>query len=66
VIRDGNFKLLELFEDDRLELYNLTEDIGEEHDLAEAMPEKTRELHEKLKAWRAETGALMARKKENE
>ncbi|MEW4528617.1 sulfatase [Maioricimonas sp. JC845] len=66
VIRDGDFKLLEFFEDDRLELYNLSEDIGEEHDLAEAMPEKTRELHEKLKAWRAETGALMARKKENE
>ncbi|MFG0334889.1 MAG: sulfatase [Maioricimonas sp. JB049] len=65
VIRDGDFKLLEFFEDERLELYNLSEDIGEERDLAAELPGKTRELHEKLKAWRKETGALMARQKDS-
>ncbi|QDU41404.1 Arylsulfatase [Maioricimonas rarisocia] len=61
VIRDGNFKLLEFFEDDRLELYDLSKDIEEKHDLSTELPEKTRALHEKLEAWRDETGALMAR-----
>jgi arylsulfatase A-like enzyme len=51
-IRDGDWKLLEFFEDARLELYHLTEDIGEKRNLAAAQPEKTKELHEKLRAWR--------------
>ena len=34
----GDYKLIEFFEDGRLELYNLREDIGEEHDLAEDCP----------------------------
>jgi arylsulfatase A-like enzyme len=52
IIRKGDFKLHEYFEDGGLELYNLREDIGEQNNLAEAMPDKTRELHKQLKAWR--------------
>lgn len=59
-IRDGDFKLLEFFEDNRIELYNLKEDIGETNNLAQEMPEKTKELHDRLKQWREETNALMA------
>src|SRR5205823_4668383 len=33
-IRSGDWKLIEFFEDDRLELYNLREDIGESRNLA--------------------------------
>ena len=44
VIRSGDFKLMEFLEDGRLELYNLKEDIGEQHNLAESMPEKANEL----------------------
>ena len=58
-IRVGDWKLLEFFEDGRLELYNLKDDIGEKKNLATAEPEKTRELHEKLKAWRQEINAPM-------
>ncbi|MFW6371719.1 MAG: sulfatase [Bacteroidota bacterium] len=51
VMRDGDFKLLKYYEDNRLELYNLKEDIGETNDLSIQMPEKTKELHEKLNLW---------------
>ena len=51
-IRCGDYKLIEHFEDSRLELYNLREDISEEHDLAADEPELVRDLHQKLAAWR--------------
>jgi len=57
VIRLGDWKLHEYFEDGGLELYNLKDDIGEKHNLAAQMPEKVRELHAKLQAWREATGA---------
>lgn len=51
-IRERDFKLIEFFEDGRLELYNLRDDIGEKSNLAEALPEKTRQLHRLLIDWR--------------
>ncbi|MBN2329554.1 MAG: sulfatase [Candidatus Omnitrophica bacterium] len=58
-IRRRDFKLIEFFEDGKLELYNLKDDIGETNDLAETMPEKTKELHDCLKSWRQEVQAQM-------
>ncbi len=58
-IRSGDYKLIEFFEDGRLELYNLENDLGEETNLAQQMPDKARELHEKLLAWRTRTNAPM-------
>ena len=63
VIRCGDFKLLEFFETGRLELYNLREDLSERHNLADAMPQKVRELHDKLVAWRQSLHAPMPRPK---
>jgi arylsulfatase A-like enzyme len=60
-IRVGNYKLIEFFEDGRLELYNLTNDIGERHNLAQAEPAKAAELHTRLVAWRESVGAVMPR-----
>ena len=57
VVRHGDWKLHEYFEDGGLELYNLKDDIGEKNDLAAKEPERVQELHRLLKAWRAETGA---------
>ena len=57
VIRKGDWKLLEFFEDGHLELYNLKEDISETNNLAEQMPEKAIFLHEKLINWRAKVNA---------
>ena len=58
-IRCGNYKLIEFYEDNRMELYDLVEDISEENDLAESMPDKVRELREKLDAWRDDVNALV-------
>lgn len=56
-IRDGDLRLVHFYEDDRVELYDLSEDVGEERDLAGTMPEKAQELLDQLNAWRAEVGA---------
>jgi arylsulfatase A-like enzyme len=60
-IRNGNFKLIEFFEDGKLELYDLENDPGETRDLAESRPDKARELHRLLENWRLEVGAPVPR-----
>jgi arylsulfatase A-like enzyme len=62
VIRSGNYKLLEFFEDNRLELYNLEKDIGENNELSDEKPAKTRELHRKLREWRESIDAPVPEK----
>lgn len=57
IIRKGDWKLHEYFEDGRLELYNLAEDIGETSNLAEQEPDRVKELHEDLSAWRDRVNA---------
>ncbi len=47
-IREGNFKLVKTWENNALELFDLSKDVGEEIDLAEKMPEKVKELDDKL------------------
>ena len=59
LIEVGDWKLMEFFEDHRLELYNLHDDIGEKTNLAEKMPDKTKELHAKMIAWREAIKAPM-------
>ncbi len=56
-VRAGDWKLIEFFEDGRLELYNLRDDIGEEHDLAEVDPNRRDILHRLMLDWREQTGA---------
>jgi arylsulfatase A-like enzyme len=56
-IRDGDWKLIEFFEDNHLELYNLKDDLGEKTNLAQRLPEKAQELLAKLTAWRKQVGA---------
>ncbi len=58
-VRAGDFKLIEFFDDMRVELYNLREDVGEQHNLAVLMPAKADELRARLHAWRKEVGAQM-------
>jgi arylsulfatase A len=40
-------------------LYNLEDDLGEKHNLAERMPEKAAELRNMLHAWRKQMNAKM-------
>jgi arylsulfatase A-like enzyme len=61
-VRDGNLKLVQFFEDGgRVELYDLTTDPREEHDLATQRPDEARRLAESLAAWQRDTGAAIPR-----
>jgi arylsulfatase A-like enzyme len=51
-VRQGDWKLIEFFEDRHIELYNLKDDISEKNDLAAVRPEKAKELHTLLVRWR--------------
>ncbi|MCC9607179.1 sulfatase [Blastopirellula sp. JC732] len=64
-IRDGDWKLIEFYEDDRVELFNLAQDPGEQHDLSKSNPEKTAELRQKLKAWQTKMKAKMPQENPN-
>ena len=56
-IRAGDWKLIEFFENGRVELYNLKNDIDEKHNLTHEYPEKVAELKKQLADWRREVGA---------
>ena len=58
-VRQGDFKLIEFYEDGRLEMFNLKEDLGETRNLAAAYPGKTRELQQLLQRWRRSVDATM-------
>jgi len=58
-VRQGDWRLVEFFEDGRRELYNLKEDVGEARDLAAALPDKARALLTLLADWRASVAAQM-------
>jgi len=56
-VRLGDWKLIQYFENNDLELYNVGEDLSETNNLAQARPEKVKELLTILEDWRLETGA---------
>jgi arylsulfatase A len=58
-VRVGDFKLVELYETGKLELYNLREDISESNDLSENMEAKTTEMYQLLTDWRESVNAQM-------
>ena len=62
-VRAGPWKLIEFFEDGRVELYNLDDDIGETNNLAATMPEKAAQLHQTLRQWREAINAPVPREK---
>lgn len=58
-VRAGDYKLIEFFEDGRLELYNLRTDLSEETNLIEEEPEIAQRLHHLLSEWRTSVEAKM-------
>ncbi len=58
-IRAGDWKLLEYFEDNHTELYNLRDDLGESNDLASKQFAKANELRGRLHDWRKAIQAAM-------
>jgi arylsulfatase A len=62
-IRDGDYKLLEYFENNGVQLFNLKNDPGEQHDLAKVHPERTTKLLAMLRHWRQDVSARMMPRK---
>lgn len=65
VIRRGSWKLLYFYEDRRFELFDLANDLGENHDLSGEQPELTLELARELSEWLTTTHAALPRDKES-
>ena len=60
-LREGNWKLVEQIEDNRVELFDLAKDAGEKNDLAASEPARVAELKKKLDDWRRSVGAQECR-----
>jgi len=58
-VRRGEWKLIEWYEDQRVELYNLARDASEKTDLAPSEPERVAALRDELHAWQKRVGAKM-------
>lgn len=56
-IRVGDYKLIVFLNDNRMELYNIKEDIGETNNLTEEKPRLTNKLYSKLEKWWDEVDA---------
>ena len=63
-IREGNYKLFERYEDGRVHLYDLENDISEEKDLASEKPELVQEMRKRLHQWYEEVDAQFLQEKE--
>lgn len=64
-VRDGDWKLIEFYWKKGFELYDLSKDLGEHHDLAKEFPEKVAALKKELDAFKEDTGALLPVKNPN-
>lgn len=56
-VRDGDWKLIEHYEDGSVELFNLAVDRGERANLADKEMDRTRTLRKQLTNWRKRVGA---------
>jgi arylsulfatase A-like enzyme len=59
VVRKGRWKLIESLETDHVELYDLANDLGEEHNVAETHPERVAEMKRMLSTMRQEQNVQM-------
>jgi arylsulfatase A len=64
-IRQGVYKLIEFYQDQHVELYDLKSDLSEQHDLARSRPRQAEQLRQKLAAWRQAVGAQMMTRNSN-
>lgn len=56
-VRDGDWRLIHFYEDDRLELFNLQDDPQEKINLAPTQPDRVGQLRSQLDLWRLKVGA---------
>ncbi len=58
-VRENSLKLIQFYEDGRLELYDLQHDLGETNNLALAFPDQAGRMRTRLHTWRKSLGAQM-------
>lgn len=58
-VRVGDWKLLEFYEDSRLELFNLASDPSEEENVAKQQPERAQAMRERLREWLTQVDAQL-------
>ena len=58
-LRQGDWKLIEFFEDGALHLYNLRRDLSETTNVAQQQPQRTQQLHSQLQRWRTAVAAQL-------
>lgn len=58
-VRLGDYKLIEYYENNAVQLFNLKNDPGEQNDLSKTEPAKVKQLRDLLHGWRKEVGAQM-------
>ncbi len=63
IVRDGDWKLIKRYEGNEFELFNLKNDLSEEHEVSSSNPEKVKELNAELEEWLKDTGAKLPEKK---
>jgi arylsulfatase A-like enzyme len=64
-VRLGDFKLIENYETGEITLYNLRDDVSEQHDLSKSLPKKKEELFSIFAQWKNDTQANMPRPNPN-
>ena len=63
-IREGDWKLISLYEYDEIELYNLKDDVGEHNNLAASHPEIVQRLNRQLIVWQQQQKAVLPQPKQ--
>lgn len=58
-VRYGDYKLIEYYENNTVQLFNLAHDIGEQNDISKQEPTKVNELRKMLHEWRKSVNAKM-------
>ena len=59
IIQQGDWKLIQYFEDGRRELYHITEDVGEQDNRVEQQPERAQRMANQLRQWQQSVDATM-------
>lgn len=57
-VRVGDFKLIDFYDENKVELYNLKTDPYETNNLVSSEKEKAKVLHDKLNKWKTEVNAI--------
>ena len=64
-IRSGNYKLIDFYQQKRVELYDLSSDISETKNIANEKPEITKQLMAKIQQWRKDLNVNMPKENKN-